>query len=69
MCRGGCICARPRVGRHPDRLAAGFLAPGMELITKPFTVQALALRIREIIENTEHGILTRRYRQNFNVDR
>ena len=50
-------------------LAAGFLAPGMELITKPFTVQALALRIREIIENTEHGILTRRYRQNFNVDR
>jgi PAS domain S-box-containing protein len=49
--------------------AAGFLAPGMELITKPFTVQALALRIREMIENTEHGILTRRYRQSFNVDR
>ena len=37
-------------------LAGGFLAPGMELITKPFTVQALALRIREMIENTERGI-------------
>ena len=40
-------------------LAGGFLASGMELITKPFTIQALALRIREMIENTEHGILSR----------
>ena len=40
-------------------LADGFLAPGMELITKPFTVQALALRIREMIENTEHAVLSR----------
>jgi CheY-like chemotaxis protein len=28
----------------------GFLAPGMELITKPFTVEALAKRLREMIE-------------------
>ncbi|OOG41630.1 hypothetical protein B0E51_06705 [Rhodanobacter sp. C05] len=39
--------------------AGGFLAPGMELITKPFTVQTLALRIREMIENTAHGIRRR----------
>jgi hypothetical protein len=38
------------------------------MLTKPFTVQALALRIREMIENTEHGILTRHYRQSFNAD-
>jgi hypothetical protein len=49
-------------------MAAGFLAPGMGLITKPFTVQALALRIREMIENTEHGILARRCRQSFNAN-
>jgi len=40
-------------------LADGFLAPGMELITKPFTVQALALRIREMIENSEHATPSR----------
>ena len=32
--------------------ANGFLAPGMELITKPFTVEALARRMREMIEST-----------------
>jgi len=40
-------------------LAGGSLAPGMELITKPFTVQALALRIREMIENIEHDTRSR----------
>lgn len=34
--------------------AGGFLAPGMELITKPFTVHAIALRIRKMIEDGEH---------------
>jgi CheY-like chemotaxis protein len=31
-------------------IASGFLAPGMEMITKPFAIEDLALRIREIIE-------------------
>jgi signal transduction histidine kinase/ActR/RegA family two-component response regulator len=31
--------------------ASGFLAPGMELVTKPFTVEALARRMREMIES------------------
>ena len=31
-------------------LATGFLEPGMALITKPFAMEALACRIREIIE-------------------
>ncbi len=31
-------------------MAGGFLAPGMELIIKPFTVAALAKRMREMIE-------------------
>jgi CheY-like chemotaxis protein len=30
-------------------MANGFLAPGMEMITKPFAVDALAVRIREMI--------------------
>lgn len=38
-------------------LAGGFLAPDMELITKPFTVQALATQIRDMIESTGHGNL------------
>jgi PAS domain S-box-containing protein len=33
-------------------VAGGFLAPGMELITKPFTVEALAKRMRDMIEDT-----------------
>ena len=40
-------------------LAGGFLAPGMELITKPFTVQALASRIRETIENNGDDMRSR----------
>jgi DNA-binding response OmpR family regulator len=32
-------------------LANGFLEPGMEMITKPFAVEALATRIRDIIQN------------------
>jgi PAS domain S-box-containing protein len=36
-------------------LADGFLAPGMELITKPFSVQALAVRIREMIGDSERA--------------
>ena len=40
-------------------LAGGFLASGMELITKPFTVHALALRIREMIANIENGSRSR----------
>jgi CheY-like chemotaxis protein len=32
-------------------LASGFLEPGMEMITKPFPVDALAQRIREMIES------------------
>jgi PAS domain S-box-containing protein len=32
--------------------ASGFLAPGMELITKPFTVEALAKRMRDMIEDS-----------------
>lgn len=31
-------------------MASGFLAPGMEMITKPFAIEDLAVRIREIIE-------------------
>jgi DNA-binding response OmpR family regulator len=31
-------------------IASGFLAPGMEMITKPFAIVDLAVRIREIIE-------------------
>jgi len=30
-------------------IASGFLAPGMEMITKPFAIEDLAARIREII--------------------
>jgi DNA-binding response OmpR family regulator len=30
-------------------MANGFLAPGMELVTKPFAVDALAARIRDMI--------------------
>ena len=30
-------------------MANGFLAPGMEMVTKPFAVDALAARIREMI--------------------
>jgi CheY-like chemotaxis protein len=32
-------------------MAHGFLAPGMELVTKPFAVDALAARIREMISS------------------
>ena len=32
-------------------LANGFLAPGMEMVTKPFAVDALAARIRHIINS------------------
>jgi PAS domain S-box-containing protein len=31
-------------------IATGFLAPGMEMITKPFAIEDLAVRIREITE-------------------
>jgi DNA-binding response OmpR family regulator len=31
-------------------VASGFLERGMEMITKPFAVEALAIRIREMIE-------------------
>jgi DNA-binding response OmpR family regulator len=31
-------------------IASGFLAPGMEMITKPFAIDALAQRIRDMIE-------------------
>ena len=30
-------------------LASGFLEPGMEMITKPFAMEALATRIRAIL--------------------
>ena len=30
-------------------MRAGFLAPGMEMITKPFAIDALATRIRDMI--------------------
>jgi len=33
-------------------LANGFLDPGMEMITKPFAVEALAARIRSMIQGT-----------------
>ncbi|HEX7821876.1 MAG TPA: PAS domain-containing protein [Sphingobium sp.] len=38
-------------------LASGFLEPGMAMITKPFAMETLAARIREIIEDgaTIHG--------------
>jgi PAS domain S-box-containing protein len=32
-------------------MADGFLAPGMEMITKPFAIDSLALRIKSIIES------------------
>jgi DNA-binding response OmpR family regulator len=31
-------------------LAGGFLEPGMEMITKPFAIEALAKRIRDMID-------------------
>jgi CheY-like chemotaxis protein len=31
-------------------MASGFLAPGMEMVTKPFAIEDLTLRIRKIIE-------------------
>jgi CheY-like chemotaxis protein len=31
-------------------IANGFLEPGMEMITKPFAVEAIATRIRDMIE-------------------
>jgi CheY-like chemotaxis protein len=31
-------------------LAGGFLDPGMQMITKPFAVEALATRVRDILE-------------------
>lgn len=40
-------------------LAEGFLQDGMELITKPFTVDALAAKIREMIELARQGLATR----------
>jgi PAS domain S-box-containing protein len=33
-------------------LAGGFLAPGMEMVTKPFAVEAFATRIRDMIERS-----------------
>lgn len=33
-------------------MTSGFLAPGMEMITKPFATEELALRIREMIERS-----------------
>jgi DNA-binding response OmpR family regulator len=30
-------------------MANGFLAPGLEMVTKPFAVDALAARIRDMI--------------------
>jgi DNA-binding response OmpR family regulator len=33
-------------------LASGFLEPGMAMITKPFAMEHLATRIREIIEGS-----------------
>jgi len=35
-------------------IAAGFLEPGMEMITKPFSVEALATKIRHMTRSTEH---------------
>lgn len=32
--------------------ANGFLEPGMEMITKPFAVEALATRVRDMIEGS-----------------
>nr|WP_269724698.1 PAS domain-containing protein [Sphingomonas sp. PAMC 26617] len=32
-------------------IANGFLDPGMEMITKPFAIEALATRVRDMIEN------------------
>ena len=39
---------RHRLRRARDRQAP-FLAPGMEMVTKPFTLDALALKIREML--------------------
>jgi DNA-binding response OmpR family regulator len=33
-------------------ITQGFLAPGMELMTKPFAMDALAARIRDMIAST-----------------
>ena len=33
-------------------LASGFLEPGMSMITKPFAIEVLATKIRDIIENS-----------------
>jgi CheY-like chemotaxis protein len=35
-------------------LASGFLQPGMAMITKPFAMEVLATRIRDIIEGHPH---------------
>lgn len=31
-------------------IANGFLEPGMKMITKPFAIEALATRVRQMIE-------------------
>ena len=36
-------------------LANGFLEPGMEMITKPFAVEALASKIRSMIRGESRG--------------
>jgi DNA-binding response OmpR family regulator len=33
-------------------IAPGFLEPGMTMITKPFAMETLALRIRECLEES-----------------
>jgi len=35
--------------------ASGFLEPGMELLTKPFAMETLALRVRAMLEPDEHA--------------
>jgi DNA-binding response OmpR family regulator len=36
---------------HNAAVGHGLLAPGMEMISKPFALEALAMRIREMIED------------------
>ena len=38
-------------------IANGFLEPGMEMITKPFAVDALSIRIREMIADRDRSII------------
>ena len=43
---------------YSRNVAAGFLVPGMEVLTKPFALNVLAMRVRAMLEDTEQRTLS-----------